>query len=285
MDRKSPFSYKGPLFTAADLPSHARADRLRQDIGELETLRDSVASGQPIVVHAVSSLPGSDKSTLAALIRKLLPPYEPRRTPTWRLLSAGSAVPTTNWPASAATLADEGTPAPLVAGTPTPRPPRTLAESIPPYRPAHQWLRLAGLNLLASLAADEQPNAVAGTTARQQADTLGQRPAPYPDLRVADEFHRLLELCEPQPITLLVHLDRLQRVRDDLLQFIGRVLGVCRFALVRFRAFIRCPNVRSFALVLVATFRHYGHRSEPDGHALPAHRWMSVIGGELVLSR
>ena len=95
----------------------------------------------------------------------------------------------------------------------------------------------------------------------------------------------LTRFCEPQPDRLFIRLERLHQLREGMLRLFDGILTALKFALILFlAAFARGPNVRSFVLVLIATSRHYGHRSEPDDRALPAHPWISVIGGESVLS-
>jgi hypothetical protein len=264
----------------------SRVNRMRRQIGELETLRESVASDEPDVLVVLGS-PGAGKTRL--FLNPIRDFLGIDRVPQSQLLQvqAGTAVPIASWPTSAeATLADGTTPtlATIVASNRAVRLPRTPAERIPPYRPIQQRLRLAGIDLPEPLAGEKQPNTVAGLAFRQGSRSFSQlvsRPAdPVYDVAIA-----LAPFCEPQPDTLLIRLERLHLLREGMLRLVDGILTALKFALILFlAAFARGPNVRSIVLVLVATSRHYGHRSEPDDHALPAHRRISVIGGESVLS-
>jgi hypothetical protein len=85
-------------------------------------------------------------------------------------------------------------------------------------------------------------------------------------------------------IAIAIDLDLLPGMRSDLLRLVYGVRAVICLALARVQAALaRGLHTRSFALVLVATSRCYGHRGEPDDHMLPADRSMSVVRGELVL--
>jgi hypothetical protein len=71
------------------------------------------------------------------------------------------------------------------------------------------------------------------------------------------------------------------------LPWLGRYIDGIRAALwlmlvLVLAAFASRPDPPCLTLVLVATSRRYGYRSEPDDHALPAYQPISV-GGEFVL--
>lgn len=94
-------------------------------------------------------------------------------------------------------------------------------------------------------------------------------------------------------MSVTIHLDRYDtqddqpgQLRADLLRFIRGILAVICFMLVQLRAALqRGLSVRNFVLVLVATSRRYGRRSEPDDYLPPAHQSLSGIGRELSVRR
>jgi hypothetical protein len=266
--------------------SPGRVNRVQREIGELEDLRASVTSGGPVLVSAAFGS-GKTGSYIAAVLRKvagarsLQPP----------LLRPGSRVSTANWETSAGASLT-GVNASTLAVTATTsmdhRSPGALAEAIPPYRPAHPWLRLAGMSLPGPLASWEQQEMAVSMLAWPAADGAWSRS----ELRIVDECHGYAdfgEFCallgEAQPVTLLVYLDRVQQVRDGVLRLINGALRVRRHAVGLLRImFTRSPDVCAFALILIAASRRYGRRGDPDGHALPVDRLIPVIGGEPALS-
>jgi hypothetical protein len=61
-----------------------------------------------------------------------------------------------------------------------------------------------------------------------------------------------------------------QDYRDGLRRFIDGILAALRFMVIMVLAALsRRPQAPAFLLVLLAAARHYGHRSEPDGHFPP----------------
>lgn len=75
---------------------------------------------------------------------------------------------------------------------------------------------------------------------------------------------------------------RLTNVRDALLQLIKAFLAMAHLCLLEIgmlrrershilarilASVIGLPCIRAFALIIIAVYRHYGHRSEPDDHA------------------
>lgn len=112
------------------------------------------------------------------------------------------------------------------------------------------------------------------------------------DKRVYDLYRLvvdpLLDLpVEPQPphLVRVIKLDLSAELRRDLLRLIDGIRSALRLALILLQAALtRQPVTRCFLLALLAVSRHYGRRSEPDGHLLPARMPMSVVRGELVLA-
>ena len=281
--RYAPRSIEAP----ARIQAAARVNRIRQGIGELEALRETVASNEPITFF-IPGFAGTGKSVLTSYHALLALSQENWwRNPLHDVLRAGSVVPTTNWLTGAGATLEDGTVATLgtlLAAIRAPHTPRTPAELIPSYRPVGQWLSLAEIDGGNPPSTGEASQGAARTAG-------GLRPSSSSSiLRAVTVLYgamhgSLAGLYEPQPVTLFDYLDRLERLREHLLQRIDRCLTALRLALrLVLAACAHCPDVRSFVLVIVATSRHYGHRSEPDDHALPAHRWISVIGGEPALS-
>ena len=237
-------------------PQHrGRANRILNQIEELNTLRGQAASDEPTTL-ILSAATGTGKTMVT--VRGLLGSLK-TRSPQPRLLRAGSTVAINAEAIEATRLPDGITPriTDLVAISPAARRPPVAV--LPPYRVVPQWLRHA---------------AFAPVTV---------------DLRLVDEMHTPIDLAssfeEPEPVTLLVHLAQLSQLHEGVLQLFDGILTTLRFALTLvLAAFRRRPDVRNLTLVLVAASRRFGRRSEPDDRALPAHRWMSVIGGEPALS-
>jgi hypothetical protein len=239
-----------------------RVNRVRGGIGQLETVRESVASDQPVVIYLNACAGTGMTEVYAQALFELLharPLREIQHAPRRHLLGRGSRIATTNWPSSlAATFAGET----LVAldapsATRAADLPLTPADLTPPHRSADQWCHLDAFVPV------EGWNYRSGT----------HGPKPSPERQASDL------------IRLVVNLDQFSQPRAGLLRIIDGCLAALRLALVFvFAAYANCPASRSFTLILIATFRHYGHRSEPDDYSLPAHRWISVIGGEPVLS-
>jgi hypothetical protein len=89
----------------------------------------------------------------------------------------------------------------------------------------------------------------------------------------------------PRSQGVVVRIDLSKDVCRDLLRLIDGIRAALRLALIRLQAGLRhLADTPGFLLILLATSRHYGHRSEPDGKALPAPRSMAVVRGELVLA-
>jgi hypothetical protein len=286
MDRKVFYSYKRPD-SGADAFGRRLRDYLRQDIADLEIWRETIASDEPVVL-LVAAPSGAGKTRAAmefvgrlAASRDSLSTFQcPQADP----LPAGNPVPTTNWATSAWATLSDGTAPPLPrlsTADLTFLLPRTFAEAIP----SHLWLRQAESGPFNPLAVQVQPSTVPRTIFWPETISSQWRPTPCVDDGLDDERSIDPELCEPRLFALLVRAVRQHPWRQGLLHLIDGELRDRRRELGRLcPAILHGPNVRSFALILIAAFRHYGHRSEPDDYALPAHRWMSVIGGEPALS-
>jgi hypothetical protein len=84
-------------------------------------------------------------------------------------------------------------------------------------------------------------------------------------LRLIDALIAMARLCEME-----IRIVRRERSHVHA-RILARVIG-------------RLPDIRAFVLVIIAVSRRYGRRGESDDHALPTHRWTSVIRGESALS-
>jgi hypothetical protein len=235
----------------------SRANRIRHEIGQLETVRESVASDEAAAITLTVST-GAGKTELYCLAA--LQVLETAQVRQLQLLRTGSRVATTDWPSSQTATFSDGTLlgfVALVAAARVPDLSQAPVSLLPPYRPADQWRPLAAFE------------AGKGWIHRSGA----HQPRPSPE-RYQSDF-----------ITLVIGLDQFRQLRAGLLRIIDGVLAALRLALVLvLAAYAYCPATRSLTLLIIATFRHYGHRSEPDDYALPTYRWMSVIGGESAFS-
>lgn len=150
-------------------------NRVRREIGALEALRESVASGGPVVVI---SFPGSSKtmSGLAALFPTFDACEGTRAASAAAARQQGPHGQLGDPHRGALVVVNTPTLASFVAASLPHRDPGTLAEAIPPYRPACQWLRLAGVSLPGLPPSWEQPERAVGMAAWSQADGVWSRP-------------------------------------------------------------------------------------------------------------
>jgi hypothetical protein len=287
VDLKAFFSYKGPFYST-DFALPVQANRLRENIADLEPVRESLATPDDQEARLViTASAGSGKSVFISSLVSSLVAHAQQRD----LQHAGSTVTINTAAIAADPFPDEITSDADALATIDQAARRLLTAVLPPYRPVHQWLSLAKLDLSDfPVPPPRQPKPVIGAAFRRRSASPGLptwRPRAGSFLDGTASFAwlaaRLAE--ESTPVTLFVRLDRLRQLRDGLLQLVDGILTALRFALVLVLAAVaRRPHVRNFVLILVATSRHYGHRSEPDDYILPAHRWLSVVGGESALS-
>jgi hypothetical protein len=91
--------------------------------------------------------------------------------------------------------------------------------------------------------------------------------------------------AEPRRLAFAVNLATLPDLREYFVQLIDmRKAALRREIGRRLAVLISFLDMPRFGLRLLAVSRRYGRRDEPDDHALLAHRWLSVIGGEPALS-
>jgi hypothetical protein len=114
-----------------------RVNRIRSQIGELTTLREQVASDE-LVPLILSAPTGTGKSTAIIGLASSLKAHVLRP----RLFHAGSRVPIDAEAIEAAQLRDGIAPTVADLAAISQATQRSPAAVLPPYRPAHQWLRL-----------------------------------------------------------------------------------------------------------------------------------------------
>jgi hypothetical protein len=108
---------------------------------------------------------------------------------------------------------------------------------------------------------------------------------PVAEPSICGELPSVLPTEPASRILLLLDFDALPELRGNLIRLIDGIRAALCLVLVLVRAALaRRLDAPSFLLVLIAISRRYGRRDESDDDALPAHRWTSVIGGELALS-
>jgi hypothetical protein len=270
-------------------PIDATPERAAQFVGrmeELSALREALASSTTVVVRSLHGTGAIGKTQLATeYVRAHRSDWSNSPSPIYpqnarHVFGPSAADWWTN--SAAATLTDKTMPA-LAALMESVRPSQlssTLAETVYQYRSAPQWLYISGLS-----SAEEHATAIASTASTPRPKNSGWPIQRWTDWLSADRAAAIAEHCDLRFVTLFVRLDPQHQLREGLLQLIDGILtALCLALILCLAAFAYCPNVRSFVLVLVATARHYGHRSEPDDCSLPTHPWMSAIGGEPALN-
>jgi len=86
----------------------------------------------------------------------------------------------------------------------------------------------------------------------------------------------------PPSLVLAVNEALLPYYRQGLLRLIDGIRTVLRLILIRvLSALSRCPDAINIILVILASSRHFGHRTEPDDHPLPVLTSISVVTGRL----
>lgn len=119
-------------------------------------------------------------------------------------------------------------------------------------------------------------NAPAGAlppaSASQDAGLAHSEPSRMP-VRVSADNQQLLT-------DLLAALLRFRDFLRDMVHFFDRAIEAARLIRLIVRSGLRhCPNTRAFVLILLATCRRFGRRSEPDDHASLLYRRHLVIRG------
>ena len=139
--------------------------------------------------------------------------------------------------------------------------------------PTWRTRTFAGLAQPTWSSSDAPETGVASTPLVLRDSQLTDRESPAVTLRLSAHYQQLLVDIRVALIRLMGVLRRMVRVCKRLIR------TTCRMRLVVRNALAHRPNVLALVLVILATCRRYGRRSEPDDHASLRNRRHLVIMG------